>query len=270
MLENGNFDPNRTGKRYAILYAGTGNLCTLNDLEYCYRMLIGYYQFANTDVFVYYYSGQVETDDPANPATFWPSATTNDTYKMVINGAGTAENFRNCCIGLAGILQPNDLVFIHTNGHGGVDMSGEPCLLTFGTGGAGYRASNFSADLQLLPQHASMLVVMQQCYGGAFAGPLIAARNEILAVSFNVACASKGVAHINLYKDFSYFTEAWIDAHLVKDPFGNALTKKIDRNNTGFVEASEAYQYASETAKPFKDRSMTESLPTPSQDIILA
>jgi hypothetical protein len=273
MSDNKFFDSTRSGKRYAILYAGTGDLCTLNDLEYCYRLLTGPdpngYGFLKTDVSVYYYSGRPETDDPANPATCFPNATTGDNYTIVINGAGNAGNFHDACARLADILKPEDLVFIHTNGHGGFKKS-KPYLLTYGTDGEGYYADKFCEALALLPQHASMLIVMQQCNGGHFADAIAKARSSINAKLLSFAAASKGVAHFNAYKDFSHFTEAWVDAHFDKDPLGQALEKEVPGDDSGFIEAGEAYNYARGIADDFGDSPRTRNSPGDSREIILA
>jgi hypothetical protein len=263
-------DENRTAKRYAILYSGTGDLCTLNDLEYCYRLLAGPYQFKKPDIFVYYYNGNPESNDPANPATYWPDATTGDNYTLAINGGGTAKNFHDACESLASVVQPQDLVFIHTNGHGGYDDELGPYLLTNGTGGKEYYADQFFVDLGLLPQHASMLIVMQQCNGGCFVETLQKARNSIHADLLSFASASIGVAHVNDYRDFSHFTEAWLNAHFDKDPFGQALSKKVKRIKSGFVEAREAYNYAKGIADDFGDTPATRNSPGESRDISLA
>jgi hypothetical protein len=111
---------------------------------------------------------------------------------------------------------------------------------------------------------------MQQCFSGAFVDALDAARSSIQAVHLSVACASRGVAHFNSYKDFSHFTEAWINAHFDADPYGKTLTKPVPSDGSGFIEAREAYNYAKGIADDYDDTPRTMNSPGASRDIILA
>src|SRR4030095_5338931 len=90
----------RVGKRYAILFSGTGDPWTLNDLEFCWRMLTVSYGFDRNDIQVLYFSNKLETNDLNNPATFFPGARPNDPYGIRIDKPGTAAEFHNACLAL--------------------------------------------------------------------------------------------------------------------------------------------------------------------------
>src|SRR6187402_1168467 len=80
-MTNGTIDPARgTAKRYAILFAGTGERWVLNDLENCYRLLVTHYGFDPRDVSVFYFDGQLGTKNQQEPTNFWPNETTGDRY----------------------------------------------------------------------------------------------------------------------------------------------------------------------------------------------
>lgn len=270
-MANGTIDPARTGKRYAILFAGTGDRWTLNDLENCYRMLVQHYQFHPNDVSIFYFDGNLGTSD-RQPTNFWPTETARDAYqiKANLNGAGTAVNFRSACAALAGKLQPDDLVFVHLNGHGGFDsQTAEAFVLEFN--GIGYTVGQFCTDLALLPQHASLLITMQQCFSAGFIPHVVAAkgRGDIKADRVSLACASAGVSYPNSDKSFDCFTWGWVAAHRETDPFGDALPKPVVLDNSGFVEASEAYNYARKVKDP-DDEPRQRNLPGEARDIRLA
>jgi len=168
-------------------------------------------------------------------------------------------------------LQPQDLVFIYTAGHGSEDMSQEPYLLTFDD--SEFDAQMFCGHLALLPQHASLLIMMQQCYGAGFMSPVINAKDSkrIHADRVSFACASDGLSYADDDQMFSRFSWGWIAAHLDKDNEGKPLVVPVAKDNSGFIEASEAYRYAKKVgAPPLPDHSRTRNRPGEAKDIRLA
>lgn len=272
-MTNGIIDPARTGKRYAILFAGTGDRWTLNDLENCYRMLIKHYEFDPGDVWVFYFDGKIGTNKPAESTRHWPDETSRDKYQIKIDGAGTAANFHAACTELDLLLKPDDMVFVHLNGHGGfnTDSNGNAEAFVVELGGNGYTAGDFCTDLALLRQHASQLITTQQCYGAGFIKPVVAAKNagDIKADRVSLACASAGISYPNSDNSFDCFTWGWVAAHLETDPFGQPLTPPPVLDNSGFVEAFEAYKYARKVKDP-DDAPRRRNLPLAAQDIRLA
>src|SRR5690242_3297320 len=94
-------DAARSGERYAILFAGTGDPATLNDLEFCWRMLTGPYEFAPGNIQVLYFSGRRETNDPDRPASVYPGPLGNDAYSIRVDRQATASDFAAACLGLS-------------------------------------------------------------------------------------------------------------------------------------------------------------------------
>ena len=254
------------GSKHAILFSGTGDPWTLNDLEFCWRLLRDKYEVPAGNIQVLYFSKQRETNNPSRPATSFPSARANDPYRLGITGRGTTEEFSDACQALDGV-DPQDTVFIYTNGHGSKNMAGKPYLLTFDN--SGLDAQEFCDALALLPQHASLLIMMQQCYGAEFIDPIIGAHEDglIRADRISLACASEGLSYAN--GKFSRFTWGWVAAHLDTDHEGKPLVVPVPKNNSGFIEAFEAYNYAEIIAAP-PDKSKALNRPAAAKNIRLA
>ena len=246
-IENAPSDSSSAGQRYAILFAGAGLRRVLNDLEYCYRMLTDYYGFARANVRVLYFDGGLHLDSPTLSATHWPSETDRDPYRIAIDGPGTRTAFQGECARLASVLQPQDLLLVHTNGHGDTGRT-PPQSFLFEHGGGQYFAAEFCADLQVLGPHTSLVVMMQQCCSAGFIAPLIAARraNSIQAQRLALACASAATSFPTSDFKFNCFSQGWIAAQWQADPFGNAVTADFD--GSGFVEVREAFRHAKSAA----------------------
>ncbi len=102
------------GTRYAILYSGMSNMRHLNDLEFCYRMLIDRYGFEPANITAMSYDGTLNTQDGL--ATVWPGD--GSAYRIKINGQGNKAAFQAAFASLKSKLKAKDLLFIHTNNHG--------------------------------------------------------------------------------------------------------------------------------------------------------
>src|SRR5262245_47927904 len=88
--------------KYAILFAGRAERRNLNDLEYCYRMLIEQYDFNPDNILVYYFDGALTFGD-WEVAKQWPSDLDQASYKIEnqIKGAGNRAGFQQACAQLA-------------------------------------------------------------------------------------------------------------------------------------------------------------------------
>jgi hypothetical protein len=238
---------NPIGERYAILFAGSGVRRAVNDLEYCFRLLTDRYQFNPNNVRVLYYNGAFELEEQNVPVSNWPNEGDAEPYTMTIHGAGTGDAFRDECTKLAAILQTGDRVFVHTNGHGDA-IGGESFV--YQCDGGRYLTTDFCAHLGCLPSHASLLVMMQQCYSAGFIAPLLAARqtNQIRAQRLAVACASAATSWQTADWMFNRFTKAWVAAQWGVDLLGIPVDSDIITQN-GFVEADEAFGYAASVAQ---------------------
>lgn len=267
-IPNAGFDPDREGNRYAILVSGGNSYRRhLNDLEFCYRMLIDHYGFASQDISVLYFHGARTVGSGPHP-NFYPDEGTNDPYRIKIDGKGKRSAFKDACTELKDKLKSKDLVFIHINGHGYVD--GVEAYLLEENGGR-YFAEEFCKDLEILGPHAKLLIMMQQCFSAGFIDRVIDAQinKQIKPQAVSIACASASYSGFTDDGLFNCFAWGWIAAHVNKDPWGNALAKKLVTDGSGFIEASEAYEYGKKV-KDADDEPRQDNEPVSAQDICLA
>jgi hypothetical protein len=237
---------NHPGERYAILYSGDSNYRHVNDIEFLYRTLIDVYGFTAANIHVLNHDGTINFDPeqgiPA-PGGNWPGD--NTAYRMIVNGAGTRAAMQATFATLAAQIQPEDLLFIHTNNHGAGPGDGvtDYCLCAYDATNdwVAYLVNDFIADLGVLPRFEVLMVMMEQCRSGGFINPII---NNSPADWTHVATA----VHANDYSqgaaNFDPFAEDWIAAVAGQYPNGGALTQVVDTNGDGRISAAEAFDYA--------------------------
>jgi hypothetical protein len=143
------------GNRYAILYSGMSNLRHLNDLEFCYRMLIDRYAFDPKKIYVLNYDGTLNTQD-GHPG-HWPGD--NTAYRIKVTGVGDRAGFQAAFNDLKKKIGGDDLLFIHSNNHGDNFGAGS-FLCTYPSYGT-YMATDFCNDLKVLPKFKSLVVMME-------------------------------------------------------------------------------------------------------------
>lgn len=257
-LAVGHADPNPPRQRYAILFSGKSDRAHLNDLEYCYRMLTGQYGFLPANIFVLC-SDKTMSLPRGRSATNWPDenfgpdAVNNEPYQIKPRffGMGDQLGFQSACEEIAKTLQKEDLVFIQTSGHGDGDLETQPTrsyLLQHDE--ERYFSDLFCKDLELLGEHESLLVMMEQCFSTGFIAPLLNAQSAIKAKRLSIACASEALAFPTLDGLFNAFGRGWIASHMSNDPYGTQPMATVDTNNSTFVEAKEAYEYALDLKDP--------------------
>jgi len=190
----------------------------LNDLEFCYRMLTDHYAFAPEDIAVCYFHGKLEVGVDPQP-TSYPDEGTDEPYEITARittdrkGTGAAVGAALRALNANNKLQPDDLVFVHINGHGYMN-GGEAYLLE--EGGGKYTAGDFSKDLEDLRPHAKLLIMMEQCFSAGFITPVLNA--NIQAQSVSIACASATYSGFTNDQLFNCFSKAWIAAHMNESP----------------------------------------------------
>ncbi len=245
------------GRRFAILFAGAAQRHHVNDLELCYRTLTGTYNFDPDDVFVLAHSGNPQ--DPAGPFVGddrkprkWVDGSVFTMTQKPMR-AGTALALDDVFTKLNTEMTADDLLFIHTNGHGGYDVFPDsdprpdkgPYLCTWASDnpiGGKYFANRLKDRLNAIPPSYRMLmVVAQQCYGGGFKDPVL---NGSKALESSIACAAEasGVSYWSQDMNFTHFTLDWLSAQRRQRPGGPAVN--VDGNSSGAIEACEAYGYA--------------------------
>lgn len=225
------------GNRFAILYSGMSNMRHLNDLEFCYRMLIDRYGFDANNIYSLNYDGTLDTQD--GMATLWPGDNTK--YRIKITGQGNRAAFQAALNAIKPKLKPHDLLFIHTNNHG--DNFGSGSFLCAYPSWGTYTATDFCADIGALPKFRSLLAMMEQCNAGGFNAPILAASK-----ADNTSVASAAIATASSWGSadghWDCFARDWISAEIGHDPYGAALAFNPDTDTNGVIEAEEAFGYA--------------------------
>lgn len=240
------------GNRYAILYSGMSNMRHLNDLEFCYRMLIDRYGFNKKNIYVLNYDGTLNTQD--GPAGTWPGDGT--AYRIKVTGQGNRAAFQNAFASLKGKMKAHDLLFIHTNNHG--DNFGSGSFLCEYPSWGTYMSSDFCTDLGTLPKYRSLIVMMEQCNAGGFNAPVLAA-----STADNTSIASAAIATQSSWASpdghWDSFARDWIAAEIGHDPYGAPLAHNPDTDSDGVIEAEEAFNYALSVQNPSDSPNFSES-----------
>ena len=245
------------GRRFAILFAGVAQRHHVNDLELCYRMLTGPYHLDPDDVFVICHSGNPQdksgpfAGDDRKPRLWVDGTAFTMTQKAM--RPGTTESLVEVFGKLQNDMKEDDLLFIHTNGHGGYDVfpQSDPrpdkgsYLCTWAADnpiGGKYFANTLKDHLGSIGTTYRMLLMLaQQCYGGGFKQAVL---NGSTALESSIACAAEesGVSYFSQDRNFTHFTLDWLSAQRRERPDGTKVN--MDGNNTGAIEADEAYGYA--------------------------
>ncbi len=233
-----------TGKRYAILFSGMSNNRHTNDLEFAYRMLINVYGFTAANITVLNYDGTLNYSGNPQPVTAWPGD--GSAYTMPVNGAGSKAKFLSAINALKTKLKPEDMLFIHTNNHGG--HNGTESDLCCYPNWDSLGVKEFTDKLAELPRYRCLMVMMEQCHSGGFNSAVIS-KSTADNTSIGSACTelknSIGGAH------FDPFARDWIAAMMGNDPYGNALSYNPDSSGNGQVSAKEAFDYANAIHDPY-------------------
>ena len=241
------------GNRYAILYSGMSNRRHLNDLEFCYRMLVDRYGFDKNNIYVCNYDCSLDTQDGPT-VTHWPG--NNTPYRIKVTNQGNRAEFQLVLNELKSKLKPHDLLFIHTNNHG--DNFGSGSFLCEYPSWGQYMVGDFCADLAGLPKYRSLIVMMEQCNAGGFNAPVIAA-----STADNTSIASAAISTQSSYAspdgNWDSFARDWIAAQIGHDPYGAALAHNADTNGDGVIEAREAYHYALSVQNPYDSPNFSQS-----------
>lgn len=240
------------GQRYAILYSGMSNNRHLNDLEFCYRMLIDRYGFDPKKIQVLNYDGTLNTQE--GPPAVWPGDGT--AYRIKINGEGHRAAFQTAFNNIKSKMAAHDLLFIHTNNHGDNDVT-QSYLCEYPSWGQ-YFASDFCTDLKVLPKYRSLIVMMEQCNSGGFNAPVLAASTASATSIASAAIASQS-SWASPDGNWDSFARDWLAAEIGHDPYGAALASNPDTDADGVIEAEEAYQYALSVQNPSDSPNYDES-----------
>lgn len=237
------------GTRYAILFSGLTQARHLNDMEFAYRTLIDVYGFSADNIYVLNYDGTRKVWDVT--LGDWPGDATP--YTIKVTGQGTRAAFQAAFADLAAKIRPDDLLFIHTNNHGDFDPTvGESFLCGWVNDVTSpppnddgdftcYYASEFAADLSVLPPHRALVVLMEQCNSGGFDAPILGA-STAKSSSVSSAATASASSWASADGNWDIFAYEWIAAVNGANPNGSALA--YDPMVAGVVDTQNAYNYA--------------------------
>lgn len=238
------------GRHYALLFSGCSNKRHVDDLEFLYRTLIDKYSFDPKNITVLNHDGSLnyysqvpwnnpenETADTVTDVGNWPGD--NTPYRMKVNGPGTKEALQKALADIVAPLGPDDFLLLHTNNHGGGTPDGwnEDFLCCYPLGDP-YYPEDYAADLKKLPSFKTFVVMMEQCYSGAFAQPTIdnsPAKQTVFTSPVTGLQSSCGGP------DYDPFAENWISALASHTPSGNAVSANGN-------SLKDAFDYASQLA----------------------
>ena len=242
------------GARYAILFSGISQNRHYNDLEFLYRTLIDDYGFAAANIRVCNHDGSQRyfLNGPYGPITTTHTIGANDhlpgtttAYRMPVHHAGTRAGFQAALNDVAGVIRPEDFLFIHTNNHGGGVGDGYTdfaiCEYDANINWNPYYVNDFITDLNTLPAFEVLMVMMEQCRSGGFITPII---NNHPATWVHVATAVVASDYSDGGADFDPFAEDWIAGMHGQYTNGAALSQTVDANGDGRLSAIEAFNYA--------------------------
>jgi len=253
------------GNRYAILAAGCTQARHLNDLEFCYRMLINQYGLDSKNIYVLNYDGQLHVWDSLPSA--WPGD--NTPYQIKVTDVGSRAAFQRAFNNLASKIKSDDLLFIHTNNHG--DGMPQPSFMCMPTGPyapnsgifpnwEAYYAADFASDLAVLPKYRGLIVMMEQCGSGGFNLPVLGSATAA-AASVASACLGTQSSWASLDGLWDSFAHDWTAAMNGSYPGGVPLASNPDTDGDGVVDAQEAFNYALSVQNPNDTPNFNESAP---------
>lgn len=242
------------GERYAILFAGLAENRHTNDLEFLYRTLIDDYGFRAANIQVCNHDGSLNyflsSQYGPLPQTIganlgnWPG--NNTPYRMVVNQPGTRNGLQAAFNDIAGRIQPEDMLFIHTNNHGGGPCDpgiNDYCAFEYDANVSWnpYYVNDFVTDLAVLPDIEVLMVMMEQCRSGGFINPIL---NNSPAKWTHMCTAVVADDYSLGGANFDPFAEDWIAAMHGSYANGGGLSQVVDVNNNGRISAEEAFNYA--------------------------
>lgn len=231
--------------RHAILFSGMSFKRHVNGLELCYRTLVDQLGFTPEAIHVLNYDGSLQSFDSleGEPVGVWPVDGTP--LRMSVEAEGNRKALKRVLRTIGAQMNPDDQLFINITGHGGHrgDDDG-PDLLTHPFCKR-YRRDDFCADLAVLPEHRSLVVLMAQCFSGGFIPALLAAspaRETYIAT----ATTEKLQSYVQLEDPhWDSFQRNWITAiagHTVHEAFQYATRPEV-------VSPYDSPQYAARPAR---------------------
>lgn len=219
---------NEEREQYAILFSGNSNNRHLNDLEFLYRVLTNQYKYRPENIIVLNFDGTLNYNGGPQPVGNWPGNNTPYLLKGKISGPGNQKAFDNAFETMKKRLRRDDHLLIHTNNHGGQNGTyHQPWLCGYPNFSLVYTASDFGLRIKELPKIESLVVSMEQCYSGAFMGPVI---NNSKAKETSFASAVPANMSSMGGPTFDPWACDWIAAFHGANPNGTPLSMPVPAN----------------------------------------
>jgi hypothetical protein len=239
---------NGHGHRYAILYSSSAEQHDTNTLEFCYRTLVDRFAFDPGDIHVLIADNSIA--DRCGRLLPWSGGDGRSRFRMQVTGRGDKAALKDALGALKLKIRPEDLLFIHTSGHGfnvSTRDSPEAALMTY-LGGP-YGAKEFCADLAALPPHRALIVLMAQCHSGGFNEPVVSASR---AMQTYIASAVPLGTLANVTPDgcWNAFACNWIAA-LGESADGSPVDADTERDDS--IAMCEAFAYATSLNAAYPD-----------------
>jgi len=213
-------------------------------------MLVDRFAFAPGDVQVL--NADSSLKDRYGRLPLWAGGDGHSRFRMKVTGNGDKAAFKGALCELERKIGPDDLLFIHTSGHGFDVSSGarpEAALISYH--GGPYGAEELCADLTALPPHRALIVLMAQCHSGGFNEPVVRASQ---AMQTYIASAVPLGALANVTPDgcWNAFACNWIAA-LGESTDGSPVDADTERDDS--IAMCEAFAYAARLNATYPDES---------------
>jgi hypothetical protein len=220
--------------RYAILFTSQiSNQRHVEDCEFMWRTLVDVFGFAEDHIQVLCYDGTIGAVDQA-AGGIGNYVGDNTPFRMNVTASATTANLQAAFDSVGAKLKWNDLLFIHTNNHGAtsglcVDNSTVVTPDEWGT------------MLSGLPKFGALVVMMEQCFSGAFSTPTTTKSTAAKTV-FSSAAPADEVSWGDWH--FDPYARLWIESVNGATAYGAGLPGEPDGNHNGRVSMKEAFDYA--------------------------
>jgi hypothetical protein len=223
-------------QRYAILWTSQiSDRRHVEDLEFFWRTLVHVCGFTPANIYVLCYNGTIGATDVTGPIGNWYGD--NTPYQMQVHASATVANLQSVLDTLKGLLGADDMLLVHTNNHG----SPSGCCVD---NSSVITPTQFGGMIAGLPAFGTLIVTMEQCYSGAFQGPVLqksTATNTVFASAVPANLESAGAAH------FDPWALDLIEAINGATPAGAALPTKPSVSANGLVSIKAACDWAKAT-----------------------
>ncbi len=221
--------------------SGNNHIRYYGDIQFIYLTLTQDYGYTNDDIIICFADG-------LNPA---PDQSGGVNSNPDLDGDGTADfdydathgSVTNALVELASLAGPEDHVLIFTTDHGGTNGGWNSYLNLWNS--EVLNDDEFDTFIDEI-NSASLHVVMEQCYSGAFEDeviPTTGGQPRTFASAARYDHYSYAGATYPDYDEWAYY---WTAAFHGALPGGGALPGNPDYNSDGYVSYPEAWDFAFE------------------------